>query len=1255
VKAKLAQRQQGSAARPRAGPAPAASVNVGRAVQLARSAPRALDTASILSLQAHSGNAALAELLGGDHGRARTPPASRAAAAGARAGSAGDTGHGGGTVVDLRDHPRFGDVQRAPGARPGVVVQLQGGAVACPEPPVTAPPVEPHDDPGFQNVKARVGGIAAEKRKHPSPKAKADEAQAAAAPPTSEGPSQAAAAQVDDMHEQKPGTFDKKAFVAAVRKAIDAATPKTMEEVDDFKSSGKAGAMGTQVSGQVSSSKDAAARDIRDTSKAPPDSRKAEVKPPTPMEQESPGPAPGDVGAARAMPPPKPADQVHLDHTACETNSKLAEANVTDDMVAQSNEPEFHTAMDAKKQADEHAATAPQEVRQTEQSTLAQSKSEAAGQGNQGVAGLHGAKVGALGAMSGHQQQTKTKNEAARADVSTHINGIYTKTKTDVDGILAELDTKVDDAFKQGEKAAHDAFVTHVDEKKTAYFAKRYGDWDGDILWAKDKLTSPPSEVNGFIDQGRALYLERMDEVINNVAELVVTQLTAAKTRIADGRKEIKTYVDGLKGDLKEVGQQAEADIGAKFDQLDQDVESKQGAMVDSLAQKYVEARTAVDAEVDKMKEANKGLLDRAMDAVAGMVGIVLKMKDMLTNVLSRAAGVIGDIIAHPIAFFENLGGAVKQGLGQFVSNIETHLQEGLTGWLFGELGAAGITMPEHLDFKGLLHLAGQVLGFTWDHIKEIAKKVLGEKVVALLEKGAAAFGKVMEIFDLIRKEGLAGIWHLIQEKLADLEESILGQIKNFVITKVITAGVTWIVSLLNPASAFVKACKAIYDFVMFLVERGQQIVEFVNAILDNLAAIVSGAIGTAAGLVETVLAKALPLAISMLASLLGLGGIGEKIKEVIHAVRAPVENALHWLMATVIKPLAKVAMKGISWVTGKVKAGAAWVKGKAKAGVAKLKAKFGKKKRDEAGSASRSADLRSRAADLVMGRLHGDHTEEQVHAVVSGVRTELQPLGLHRLDLRPAEEPGDYYLVAQASDPTKVAKLKQRKPPVRTAAVTLQARLVFDRPAVAAIEQGRGSPLKFQEKDLPRVGQPETRYAGEVYGRRSAAAGRAQDVPSGRYEAQHKIGSHLVRPDDVSTAQEVTIKSWNTGEPRPESNASHAERSFAPWVEHAVAGGGLREVHVQINYSPCSICCNYLPDVKRVSGLIARLTYVTAYEARDKNNPSILLDGTTTIQSLEKLHILGWDVSGPTPRYKDDNDVRAEREATFSIMRMNP
>ncbi|WP_162917693.1 hypothetical protein [Dongia deserti] len=42
----------------------------------------------------------------------------------------------------------------------------------------------------------------------------------------------------------------------------------------------------------------------------------------------------------------------------------------------------------------------------------------------------------------------------------------------------------------------------------------------------------------------------------------------------------------------------------------------------------------------------------------------------------------------------------------------------------------------------------------------------------------------------------------------------------------------TWLIGLLNPASAFVKACKAIYDIIMFFVNRGSQIMALVNGSL---------------------------------------------------------------------------------------------------------------------------------------------------------------------------------------------------------------------------------------------------------------------------------------------------------------------------------------------------------------------------------------------------------------------------------------
>src|SRR5207253_7326210 len=134
----------------------------------------------------------------------------------------------------------------------------------------------------------------------------------------------------------------------------------------------------------------------------------------------------------------------------------------------------------------------------------------------------------------------------------------------------------------------------------------------------------------------------------------------------------------------------------------------KSGSVVDDLAQKYVAAAQAVNERCEAMREENKGLLERARDKIAGMVDTIRKLGEMLASVAARAAGVVGQILRHPIDFLGNLIGAVKQGFQQFVSNIGKHLEEGLMGWLLGELADAGVTMPETFDLKGILHLVAQ-------------------------------------------------------------------------------------------------------------------------------------------------------------------------------------------------------------------------------------------------------------------------------------------------------------------------------------------------------------------------------------------------------------------------------------------------------------------------------------------------------------------------------------------------------------------
>jgi hypothetical protein len=852
-----------------------------------------------------------------------------------------------------------GGVQRKPSTgRPlPSITSLSGGLVqrevAVCEPPASKAPVAPTQDPKFEAVGGKIHQTGSKAKQHPPAKAKADEAQNAAVGPPNEVASQGAANQVGKMEQAKSGTFDKAAFVAAVHQAIERITPQNLEQADDFKQSGKAGELKAEVANKVGKGKDDSARDVKETSQAAPDSADAKPKDVTPLAKTAPDGPPAKVNAETAMPGPKSAAETSLAHGQCGTDQMMKEANVTEDQLKKSNEPEFTGAVDAKKQADADAKTAPQAVKTSEAAVLGQAKAGAGGQAEAGTAAMHSKKAAALAKVMGQQETTKGKDEGERAKVSAKLQELYNTTKEDVTKTLDGLEGKVNTAFDSGEQAARSAFENHVDTRMRKYKDERYGGVGGGLLWLKDKVLGMPSEVNAFYKEGRSLYLKQMDAVINLVANVVAAELGNAKRRIAQGRLEVKQYIDGLPKNLRKLGLEAQEKVQDQFGELDRSVDEKQNGLIDSLAQRYVAARDTVDKRIDEMKAANQGLVNRAMEALGGVIETILKLKEMLAGVLAKAAGVLDKIIKDPMQFLSNLLAAVKQGFNMFVGNITAHLKKGLIGWLMGTLADAGIELPESFDLKGILKLVTSVIGLTYANIRSRAVSMVGEKVVAGIEKAA-------EIFIILKNEGISGVWKLIQDKLSDIKETVMGGIKDFVITKIITSAVTWIISLFNPASAFIKACKMIYDVVMFFVERGSQIMSLVNSILDSIGAIADGAIGGAAAMVEQSLAKALPVAISFLASLLGIGGIAGKIKELIEKVQAPVNKAVDWLVTNVVGKFKKLFGKGIAKAKGfvdkakakgkaiyekgkqKVKAAGDWAKGKAKAAKDKLKDKLG-------------------------------------------------------------------------------------------------------------------------------------------------------------------------------------------------------------------------------------------------------------------------------------------------------------------------
>ncbi|MEU3654797.1 hypothetical protein AB0E67_18660 [Streptomyces sp. NPDC032161] len=759
----------------------------------------------------------------------------------------------------------------------------------------------PAQAPGFRRVRSDVAAKKTRLAGHAPAAAESKSAQDAAVAPPDDKEAQGKAANTEKMNAAKPGEFNKQAFVDAVNKAIDAQAPKNLDEADKFSESGKADKIKSEVDGKVSDGKESSAKDIETATKAPPDTAAAKDKPVTPMTPDQPPANPGAPSAADATPDRQPAAVTDFSQGPAANDKALADADVTEEQLAKGNEPAFDEALSAKKTAEADSAKAPSRARGAENQQLSTAKAGAAAAGTQAMTTLTATRSAAGKQVDGGKGETKTRDEKRRAEVTAKLQKVYDTTKKDVEETLSGLDKKVDTAFTAGEKAARDAFTADHKRRMKAYKDKRYSGLTGKARWVKDKFAGLPKEANNLYQEARKLYVTKMQAVISSVADLIGTELGRAKTRIAKGRAELKAEVDKLPADLRQFGQDAAKDFADKFDDLESTVNEKSQQLVQDLANKYTAALNKIDEEIKKLQEANKGLIDKAKDAIVGVLKTINELKNLLLGILAKAASAIMKIIKDPIGFLGNLVRAVGAGLQLFITNIADHLKTGLVSWLLGTAVKAGLELPARFDLKGIIQLIGSLLGLTWANIRaRITRKGVPDQALSTVESSVPVAKK-------LAAEGPAGAVKEIQAEAGDLKATILQKLTSYLIPTVLIAGITWIISLLNPASAFVRAVKGIIDIVTFVVNQGSQIVEFVNAVLDAVIAIANGGSAGVPKMVEAALAASVPLLIGFLASLLGIGSLANKVKSVFHAVSRPVNRAIDKIVGFIVRAAKKL------------------------------------------------------------------------------------------------------------------------------------------------------------------------------------------------------------------------------------------------------------------------------------------------------------------------------------------------------------
>lgn len=567
----------------------------------------------------------------------------------------------------------------------------------------------------------------------------ASEAGKAAEPPKNDAKSQGKAIHIGDMAGAKPGVFDEASFIAAVKQAVAAASPKNLDEAGDFADKGGGKKMKGAVEGELKDSKSDAEHDIKETAKQAPDPTKAKKKPVVPLPAHNPGVSLPNPGAKGAMPGPVAPGEIDLSTAGAETDALLASEEVTDQMLLNSEEPQFIAAAGDKHAAAAHSASAPGQLRGHERGVLADARTGIEGTQKTTLAGMLGLRAGAFSQADGTQKGAKTGDEARRLEVATRVEGIYDKTKTDVKGIFADLDKKVDSSFDGGEKGARDEFDTKLQKDFKAWKKDRYGGFTGKFKWAKDKLMGLPKEVNDIFGAARDFYVMRMDKVIKNVAKVVTSGLNAATKRIAAGREEVHTYVNSLPVDLRKVGTEAEKAIAGRFSQLDEDVAAKGDELVAEVSRRYTEAANAVDSEIEKMKEKNRGLWQKAKDAVAGVIVIIKQIKELISEILEGATETLKAIIRSPRDYLRNLLGAIVGGAWEWLAEFPSNFMDTLMQLFTKIQEGAAVAIPKSFDPKELFGFVVSVVGLSYSRIRNRLATLLGkggEKIVSWLEKG---------------------------------------------------------------------------------------------------------------------------------------------------------------------------------------------------------------------------------------------------------------------------------------------------------------------------------------------------------------------------------------------------------------------------------------------------------------------------------------------------------------------------------------
>jgi hypothetical protein len=765
---------------------------------------------------------------------------------------------------------------------------------------------DPKKDPAFQKTLQDINTKSEAQKEHPEPETKQTEMQDASKVSVEEqqkeNDQQAHYQSIEGSSKvDETKKFSAESFKEALKGELDKLErklPHDSDSADDFKKEKPLEQLKDDVNSKVVDGQEKATGTLQKdvASDNPPQSDITPVEP-VPIPTDDPGSAPGSINGVGASPKPKHSSEISMEEESAKLDDLMSENSVTETQLANSNEPTFVEALGSKTQAQQAAARAPSRYRAKERAILAGANEQAVSSGTAGVGAMFTSRIGSFQAALDKQTTTKDAVIEKKQALAKKFETIYTTTKEKVTKKLDGLTTFIEGFFEEGGAvyAAQKRFERNVEEELDDIYG-----W----TTLDDKLFGEDTEaIEKVFRVEKRKFITSLNKIFDRIAEHIATGLNQAMTIIGDGRAESKKLYDGLSKEDKKLAKESYDTFNDRYNDLEDTVKEKEQELAQSLASQYKKSVDSLRESFDAIKKrVSAGWIDKAIDAVKGVIDTIKKLGELIRTLISEIADFIPQILDDPIGFVKLLFGGVKDGIELFKSNIKKHLLGGFIKWLTGAMGPMGITIPENLfSLKGIFSLVMQILGLGWEFIRKKAVKLFGEPAVKVMETG-------FEMFKIFRKDGIKGIWTHLKEKFHDLKETVIGEIKTMLITQVVMAGAKWLAGLLVPGGAFIKAIIAIKDLIVVIVDTAMRIIP---VLIEAIRALASGNVKGIAKAVENGLAALVVVVINIFAKILGIGGLAKKVQKIVKKVRKRIDRAVDKLLNKAKKAFKKLFGRG--------------------------------------------------------------------------------------------------------------------------------------------------------------------------------------------------------------------------------------------------------------------------------------------------------------------------------------------------------